>query len=521
MKKKRILKECRHKSYDWASKPVILDSMFREYDLRNPISDVEKGGKPVLAGVNADGFRALGQAYGTYAQKVLKQEKIVVANDYRYYARGMAYAFITGALSTGVDVIDIGTQITPALYFAQYHFDLAGAAMITSSHNDNGWSGIKLAKGLSQTFEPEDIMAYKKLVYSEDYLEGQGSYERAYGFKDTYVADLYKTVKGSMGKRKLKIVISGGNGGGGTYLEELFSKLGFDVVPVMNELDWDFPNGNPNPEHIAFLNGMKDKVREEKADFGVGVDGDGDRIGVVNEKGEEVFADRVGLMIARYLLEDSKEKGRNFVIDVKATGAYAIDPILKKYDTGVIFVKTGHSYVKAGTQQHDSLAGFEKSGHFFLRGKYGRGYDDSLISAAWVAMLLSGSKKALSELIDEQPKSYQSLTLEPSVTDDVVKYEIMEKILKHFQDLHKKGEKFAGLGIEELITVNGVRFILEGGAWGLVRASSNQPNMVITAESFRTRREMYDIIEAIQEVLAGYDDIGEYDQAMPPYEGED
>ncbi|MBU1178704.1 phosphomannomutase/phosphoglucomutase [Patescibacteria group bacterium] len=514
---KNILLKSKYKSSDWANRPVIAKSLFREYDLRNPIKPMLKGGKEVPASINAEGFRVLGQAYGTYAQKKLEQKKIVVANDYRSYSRGLTYAFITGVLATGIDVVDIGTQLTPVLYFAQYHLDLPGGAMITASHNDNGWSGLKIAKGLSQTFGPDDIIEYKDLVYGEKFATGAGNYQREDGLRDDYIKDIVDKLKPTLGNRKLKIVISGGNGGGGIFLEKVLTDLGFTIIPVNNDPDWDFPHFNPNPEHLEFLRSLGKKVKAEQADLGLSIDGDGDRLGVVNNKGEEVFSDRIGLFIARYLVEDTQRAKQNIIIDVKSTGAYQQDSILKKQQTNVIFCKTGHSYVKTATQENDALAGFEKSGHFFLRDKYGRGYDDGVLSAAWVATILSHSDKSLADLLAEQPKSYQSPTLEPAVNNDKEKYEIVDQVIKYFQGLQKDKKKFAGLAITELITVNGIRFMLEGGAWGLVRASSNQPNLVITCESFNTRREMYDIMEATQEHLASYN-IGEYDQEMPPYE---
>ena len=516
---KKILKECKYKSYDWANKPVITESLFREYDLRNPIKPMLKGGKEVPASINAEGFRVLGQSYGTYVQRKLKQEKIVVASDYRSYSRGLTYAFSTGVLASGIDVVDIGTKLTPVLYFAQYSLDLPGGAMITASHNDNGWAGLKVAKGLSKTFGPEDVIEYKDIVYSEKYSEGQGTYARKHGFKEDYIKDIVDSLKPALGKKKLKIVISGGNGGGSIFLAEALNALGFNIIPINNELDWEFPHFNPNPEHLEFMRSLGKKVKEEGADLGLSVDGDGDRLGVVNEKGEEVFSDRIGLFVARYLCQDADKKEQKIIIDVKSTGAYKQDKVLQDSQAEIIFCKTGHSYVKAATQEHDALAGFEKSGHFFLRDKYGRGYDDGILSTAWVATILSRSDKTLSEELAQQPKSYQSPTLEPSVNDDKEKYETADKVIAHFENLQKKKEKFAGLKIEELITVNGIRFMLEGGAWGLVRASSNQPNLVITCESFNTKREMYDIMEAIQEHLKQYN-IGEYDQEMPPYEEE-
>ncbi|NQV13248.1 MAG: phosphomannomutase/phosphoglucomutase [Parcubacteria group bacterium] len=519
MEERKILKDCEYKSYDWANKPVIAESLFREYDLRNPIQTMTDGDKTTPASVNIDGYRVLGQAYGTYVQQKLKQNKIVVANDYRSYSRGLAYAFITGMLASGVDVIDIGTQLTPVLYFAQYHFDLLGGVIITASHNDNGWAGLKIAKGLSQTFEPDDIIEYKKMVYAGKFLSGQGNYARVYDFKDVYLKDIEEKVKPWLGKKKLKIVVSGGNGGGGLYLEELLTKLDFEVVPIYNKLDWDFPNFNPNPEHLKFLELLGEEVRKVGADFGIGTDGDGDRLGLVDENGKEIFADRAGLFIARYLVENTPEPKQKIIVDVKSTGASTLDPVLQKHKTEVIFWKTGHSYIKAATQKHNALAGFERSGHFFLRGKYGRGYDDGTLSAAWIAIILSNSDKPLSVMVADQPNSYQSPTLSPAVKDDKEKYEIVDKVTAYFKNLQEKGEKFAGLAIEDLITVNGVRFVFEDGAWGLIRASSNLPTLVITCESFNTKREMYNIMEAIQDHLKQYD-IGKYDQEMPPYEKE-
>jgi len=519
MEKEKILKEAEFKSFDWANTPIITESLFREYDLRSSTIPLTKGGKKVKPGINEDGFRIIGQAYGTYVQKKLNQKKIVVSNDYRSYSRGLAYAFIAGVMSTGVDVIDIGVSLTPVLYFSQYHFKLDGAAIITASHNDNGWAGIKLAKGLSKTFEPDDIVEFKKLVYSNEFVKGTGSYERFYDIKGIYIKDIIDKYKKLIGKRKLKIVVSTANGGAGEFLPYLIKQLGFEVIENNCNLDWDFPKFNPNPENIKFLEEFGKVVVENKADLGIATDGDGDRFGVVNEKGKEIFSDRAGLFIARFLTE--KVKNKPVVIDVKSTGAYAIDPILKKNNIEVVFSKTGHSYVKSMTQKIDALAGFEKSGHFFLRQEFGRGYDDGCLSAAVFCMILSNYDEPLTELISQQPKSFQSPTMEPAVADDKVKYEIVEKVTEQLLELKEKGEKFAGKNIKEIITVNGARVILEDGSWGLVRASSNQPVLVVVIESFSDRKLMYSIFDEIQKHLKKHGIKKEdYDQLLPPYKEE-
>jgi len=519
MKKEKILTKAEFKSYDWANSPVIAENLFREYDLRNATKPLKKGGKDIEAGINVDGYRILGQAYGTYVQNKLKQKKIVVSNDYRSYSRGLTFAFITGVMSTGVEVIDIGVTLSPILYFAQHHFNLPGAAVVTASHNDNGWTGLKLANGLSKTFEPEDILEYKKLVYSGNFLKGKGSYERFEGIKEIYLNDIIKKYKSHIGKRKLKIVVSTANGGAGEFLPELIEKLGFEVIKINCDLDWDFPKFNPNPENVKFLEELGRSVKENKADLGVAADGDGDRFGVVDEKGKEIFSDRAGLFIARYLSE--KVPNKAVVIDVKSTGAYALDPILKKNNNKVVFSKTGHSYVKAKTRELDALAGFEKSGHFFLRHKFGYGYDDGCISAAIFCAILSNHEEPLSELIKQQPESFQSPTMEPVVANDKIKYEIVDKVTKELLEMKKKGEKFAGQNIKEIITINGSRVILEDGSWGLVRASSNLPVLVVVVESFSTKKLLYDIFDEIQKHLEKYGIKEEnYDQLLPPYKGE-
>lgn len=486
------LKQGKYKSEDWANKPVILDSMFREYDLRNSMIPQVKGGKEVEAGINVDGYKALGQAYGTWV-KSKKGKKIVVCNDYRSYSRGNSFAFITGVLSTGIDVIDVGMGITPMLYFAQYNLKCEFGAMITASHNDNGWTGVKIAKGYSKTFESEDIIVFKKLVYSGKFSSGKGSYKQVDTIKEKFIVDVVKRYKPLMGKRKLKVVVATGNGGAGVFLPEVFKRLGCTVIESNCTLDWDFPHFNPNPEDIAFLKSMGSIVKKHNADIGVAADGDGDRFGCVDEKGNVVYADRAALAIARFIAK----KHSTFVIDVKSTGAFAKDPVLKEKNCNVVFTKTGHSYVKAKSNEVKALAGFEKSGHFFLGGKYGRLYDDACTSSAMFAVVLSNYTKSVSELIKEQPKSYQTPTMAPSVKDDTEKYAIMKRLVSTL----KKTKTFAGKKVVDAITINGIRLVLEDGSWALVRASSNQPVLTVVIESFTSKKDVEKLFDEMLKYL--------------------
>jgi phosphomannomutase/phosphoglucomutase len=517
--KNTILKQAKYKSIEWMNCPVIAESLFREYDLRNPMKPLMKGNSEVPASVNENGFRVLGQAFGTYVQQKMNQKKVIVCNDYRYYSRSMAYAFITGLMSTGIHVVDIGTALTPVLYFSQYHLKNEAAAMITASHNDNGWTGLKLANGYTKTFEPEHILEFKKIVYSGEFISGNGSYEVYEGIKDAFVNDITSRCNKYKGSRKLKVAVACGNGGPSEFLPDIIEKLGFDVIKVHCDLDWDFPYFNPNPENLEFLRDLGKQVKENNCDLGIAADGDGDRFGVVDETGHEIFSDRAGLFIARFIA--SKNPNRKMVIDVKSTGAFALDSVLKENNIDVRFTKTGHSYVKASSRNLDAIAGFEKSGHFFLRGDFGYGYDDACLSAATFCSILSTTDKKVSELLSEQPKSFQSPTMEPHVANDTIKYEISDAITSEFLDMKKNDKTFAGQKIKDIITVNGARVILEDGSWGLVRASSNQPVLAVVIESFSSKKVMYDIFDEIQSHLSKHNvKVEDYDQTLPPYNGE-
>jgi phosphomannomutase/phosphoglucomutase len=234
---------------------------------------------------------------------------------------------------------------------------------------------------------------------------------------------------------------------------------------------------------------------------------------VVDDKGHEVFSDKLGLLIARWICP--KFPNRSIVIDVKSTGLFYDDPILKKHNNGVITWKTGHSYIKAKVAESHALAGFEKSGHWFFNDPLGRGYDDSLVSAAHLLRMLVDTGDSLSSLVNALPKTWQSPTLGVFCADNE-KYKVVDQIVELYAKDKDKGARIGGQKIKDLVTVNGVRFVLEDDSWGLVRASSNKPSIVIVAESKTSRDQLYDIMEHIQARLAQTGRVGEYDQQMEP-----
>jgi phosphomannomutase / phosphoglucomutase len=407
-------------------------------------------------------------------------------------------------------VHDIGLAMTPMAYFAQFDLDVPCVAMVTASHNDNGWTGVKMGANRPLTFGPDEMTRLKEIVLGAKFdLKGGGSYVFVENFPDRYIADLTKRPKI---KRKLKVVAACGNGTAGAFAPRVLEAIGCEVVRLDCELDHNFPNYNPNTEDMKMLHAMRDAVLAHKADVALGFDGDGDRCGVVDNEGEEIFADKVGVMLARDM--SALHKGATFVVDVKSTGLFLTDPVLKQHGAKADYWKTGHSYIKRRVNELGALAGFEKSGHFFFNKPLGRGYDDGLIFALAVCDMLDRSPdKSMADLRKALPKTWGSPTMAPHC-DDEKKYAVVDAVVKHFQDAQKNGEKVAGQPIRDLVTVNGVRVTVEDGTWGLVRASSNKPELVVVVESPTSEANMRAIFAEIDAELAKQPEIGAYNQKI-------
>ena len=233
---------------------------------------------------------------------------------------------------------------------------------------------------------------------------------------------------------------------------------------------------------------------------------------MVDNTGEEIFADKVGVMLARDM--SAIHKNAQFVVDVKSTGLFVTDPVLQKQGAHTTYWKTGHSYMKRRTHELKALAGFEKSGHFFFNAPIGRGYDDGLVSAIAVCEMLDHAPgKTMADLKDALPKTWSSPTMSPHCSDET-KYGIVTQVVKHFENLKAKGAKVAGQPIRDLVTVNGVRVTCEDGSWGLVRASSNKPELVVVVESPVSEQRMRDMFEAMDSVLRTHPEVGEYNQKI-------
>ena len=252
-------------------------------------------------------------------------------------------------------------------------------------------------------------------------------------------------------------------------------------------------------------------VKENKADIGFGFDGDGDRVGVIDDKGNEIFSDKIGLLIARNL-SDSHNNAK-FIVDVKSTGLYSNDKILNKNKCQTIYWKTGHSHIKRKVHNEKALAGFEKSGHFFFNQPLGYGYDDGINSAIQVCHLLNNQNKKMSEIISELPKTFQSPTMAP-YCNDKEKYKVVEDLVGVIEKIKTERTKIDNQEIKEILTVNGVRFSFEDGSWGLIRASSNKPSLVVVTESPTSNDRKISIFKFIDALLQKTGKIGEYDQKI-------
>jgi phosphomannomutase/phosphoglucomutase len=482
------------------TEPLIAASGFREYDARWLY------GKDI----NLVGVQALGLALGTYLHELGIEPKIVTGHDFRSYSLSIKQALILGLMNAGCHVHDIGLALSPVAYFAQFALDAPAVAMVTASHNENGWTGVKMGAKRPLTFGSDEMNRLKAIALGGSAkARPGGSYTRVENMRERYLDDV---TKGHRLSRPIRVVAACGNGTAGAFAPEALKRIGADVVPMDVDLDWNFPKYNPNPEDLKMLHAMGACVRESLAELALGFDGDGDRVGVVDDEGHEIFADKVGVLLARDL--SSRNRHAKFVVDVKSTGLFEVDPVLRANGVAVDYWKTGHSYIKRRTAELGALAGLEKSGHYFFNPPIGRGYDDSIVAAiAILEMLDRAGKRRISSLVNDLPKTWGSPTMAPFCPDDK-KYDVVEHVTKEFEGLRARREKILGEEIARIVTVNGVRVTLEDGTWGLVRASSNKPSLVVVCESPVSDARMRAMFHEIDMRLSKYPEVGEYDQKI-------
>ena len=473
---------------------------FREYDAR---WIYEKD-------INDQGIDQLGKGLGTQIIKHTKKTnpRVIVGHDYRSYSENIKKKLIEGLTSTGCNVEDLGLSLSPMVYFAQFKLNADAIAMITASHNENGWTGVKMGIKKGLTHAPEEMKELKQITLSQNFTRGNGSKKQIKDFQQIYKNEL--TNKNKINK-KIKAVVACGNGTAGIFAPDILREIGCEVVELDCNLDWNFPKYNPNPEDLKMLHEIGKAVQENSADIGFGFDGDGDRVGVIDDAGNEIFSDKIGLLIARNLSE--KYNGSIFIVDVKSTGLFLTDKILSKNNCKTLYWKTGHSHIKRKVNTENALAGFEKSGHFFFNEPLGFGYDDGINSAIQVCHLLNNQNKKMSEIIRELPQTFQTPTMAPFCKDDE-KYIVVEDLVKEISQIKHDKIKIDDQEIKDILTVNGVRFSFEDGSWGLIRASSNKPSLVVVTESPTSDIRKKKIFDFIDNLLNKTGKIGAYDQKI-------
>ena len=473
---------------------------FREYDARWLYPE----------NINLEGIECLGKGLGTQIINHTKKNnpRVVVGHDYRSYSEDIKSALKKGLTSTGCLVEDIGLSLSPMVYFAQFNLNADAIAMVTASHNENGWTGVKMGIKKGLTHAPEEMKELKDITLNQKFIKGKGSEKKINNFQQIYKNDLINNNKIN---KKIKAVVACGNGTAGIFAPDILRGIGCEVIELDCNLDFTFPKYNPNPEDLEMLHAISKAVKENNADIGFGFDGDGDRVGVIDNNGDEIFSDKIGLLIARNLSE--KYQGSKFIVDVKSTGLYAKDDKLVNNNCETIYWKTGHSHIKRKVNLEKALAGFEKSGHFFFNKPLGYGYDDGINSAIQVCHLLDNQNKKMNEIISELPNTFQSPTMGPFCKDNE-KYRVVEDLVTEIKNLQNDKIKIDGQEISEILTVNGIRFSFNDGSWGLIRASSNKPSLVIVTESPSSENRMKKIFNFIDDLLQKTGKIGEYDQKI-------
>lgn len=454
--------------------PVLKKTMFREYDLRGRESEDE---------LNDTSMYYIGRGFGAFLKKRGILETIV-GHDARGTSESFSSNFIKGLLESGINVVDIGTVTTPMSYWSQYHLKVKGLVMVTASHNPAGWNGVKLGTDLSYTLLGDELQEVYEIISKEEFVNGKGSVKKV-DISQDYKKDLVSKVDIN---KKFKILVNTGNGTAGLFAPDILKELGCKVVEHFTNVDPTYPNYTPNPDGTAMMEDTGAQTIKNGADLGFAFDGDGDRLGLVDEKGNIIWPDRYMILLSRLVL--SKRPGAKIIFDVKVSEALPED--IKASGGKPIMWKTGHSYIKSKLAEENAALAGEMSGHiFFADGYYG--FDDAFFAALKLLEYLSTQDKKLSEIIDSTPYYISTPTIQVPTTDED-KYDIVAELVGEF-----KAEGY------KVIDINGVRFYTDKG-WGLIRASSNTPSLVLRFEA-KDQQELDRIRELVKNKLGRFEKV--------------
>jgi len=423
--------------------------IFREYDIRGV---VDKDLTP-------DVIEFIGKGFGSYMKRN-GAKKISLGGDIRLHTEKLREGIIRGITSTGVNIVNLGAVPTPAQYFSLHKLPVDGGMMITGSHNPPEFNGFKMSLGTAPVYG-EAIQEIRKIIESDDFETGQGRVEE-YSILDEYINDVAGRLKL---QKPVKVIVDCGNGAASLVAQKLFQKLNANATMLFCEPDGRFPNHHPDPTVVEYIQDLIQKVRESDAEIGIGFDGDADRIGVVDNKGDIIWGDRLLAIFAMELLE--RRKGEKIIFDVKCS--QALPETIEAAGGIPVMWKTGHSLLKKKMKETGALIGGEMSGHLFFADNY-YGYDDAIYAAARLLELLSKTDKNISELLANVPQYYSTPEIRAECASDEEKFSIAKKAADYFKQNN------------DVIDIDGVR-ILFGDGWGLVRPSNTQPVIVVRFEA--------------------------------------
>ncbi len=446
--------------------------IFREYDIRGVV-DQDLTDEVVLS---------LGKGFGTYFRRN-NAMKISIGGDVRLSSERFRKRIAEGIRSAGVDVVDIGPVPTPVQYFSMYHLKVDGGVQITGSHNPPEFNGFKLTLKNSPVYG-EAIQEIMKIINDADFSTGNGGFETA-SVNDDYI----EVIKNGINiERPIKVVLDSGNGAASLIAHRLFKEMNVESIDLFDTPDGNFPNHHPDPTVVENIQELIKTVRETGADLGIGYDGDGDRIGVVDEKGDIIWGDRLMIIFGRDILKN--HPGAPVIFEVKCS--QALPEMIEKFGGKPVMWKTGHSNLKKKMKETGSPFAGEMSGHLFFADRF-YGFDDAIYASARMVELLSKSDKKMSELLEDVPQYYSTPEIRAEVATDEEKFTIAQKAKEYFSSKY------------DVIDVDGVR-IQFGDGWGLVRASNTQPVLVLRFEA-RTPERMEEIKNLVVTKLSEFGEI--------------
>lgn len=450
--------------------------IFRAYDIRG-IAETD---------LTEESIYLIGKATATYLLRNYDANDMVVGRDVRTHSEKLQKAFIKGVLETGMDVIDIGLSISPAVYWSVCALGFDSATNITASHNPKEYNGIKTVTKGAHSICGEELQAILKLIENDDLFTSEipGKLKKE-NIWPAYKEDLLSKVKIA---RALKIVVDAGNGTAGPFAPQFLKQLGCKITELYCEPDGNFPNHEANPEELHNMQTLIEKVKETNADLGIGFDGDGDRIGIVDEKGHMYSSDFMLLLLTKDLL--TRQKNPKIVFDVKVSKA--IIDNMEQAGAIPIMSKTGHSFIEKKMKELSAPLAGEVSGHLFFAENY-YGFDDAFLASAKIIEILSKSKKPLSRQFEDLPKTYMTPEFKAYCPDEK-KFKIVQNLVDYFTQKY------------DTITIDGVRINFDQNSWGAVRASNTSPNLTLRFEA-DTPEKLKEIQQIMVEQLKIYPEV--------------